>query len=84
MKGKITKIHPLKVSRNGNAYKRIEFELEDGSCAKTDLCPDFRNYSNWKLIINDQDNCINNYYKGLKLRRANEVDGDSKPLPSFN
>lgn len=50
-KATVTKVHPLKMSRNGNGFIRIEFELEDGRFAKTDVCPDYRNYPRWKRII---------------------------------
>ena len=82
MIGKIIKIHPLKVSRNNNIFRRIEFELEDGNWAKTDICPDYRNYKNWTCVLNSKD-ALGEEYGGLKLRRKGEVDGDSKPKRIF-
>ena len=82
MIGKIIKIHPLKVSRNNNIFRRIEFELENGDWAKTDICPDFRNYKNWTQILTSKEP-IGEEYAGLKLRKSGEVDGDSKPKRIF-
>lgn len=75
MKGTITKIHPLKESRNRNSYIRIEFELEDGKWAKTDVCPDFRNFARWKPILAAG---IGVEVSGLTIRNKSEVNADSK------
>lgn len=41
-----------KYSRNGDvAFRRIYFELEDGSWAATDLVPSFRNYKWWEPVV---------------------------------
>lgn len=76
MRGTISKIHPIKRSRNGNSFVRVEFKLEDGRWAKTDLCPDFRNYNRWKDLLRIGQSLI-----GLNLKQAGEVDADSFPLP---
>lgn len=50
-KATIRKVHPMKMSRNGNRFIRLDFELEDGRFGKTDICPDYRNYPRWQRII---------------------------------
>lgn len=74
MKAVITKVHPLKESRNRNSYIRIEFELEDGKWAKTDVCPDFRNFARWKGILAIG---VNVSVGGLVIRNKSEVNADS-------
>lgn len=74
MKGIITKIHPLRESRNKNSYIRIEFELEDGRWAKTDVCPDFRNFARWKGILAVG---VGASVGGLAIRNKSEVNADS-------
>lgn len=52
MKATITKIHPPKSSDNNDTtFIRVEFKLEDGSWAKTDICKQYRNYERWVDII---------------------------------
>lgn len=53
MNGTISKIHPKKRSIGHHRFDfiRVEFKMEDGSWAKTDLCPDFRNFRRWKPIL---------------------------------
>ncbi len=53
MKAKLKKMDYPKYSRNGYvSFRRIYFELEDGSWAATDLVPSFRNYKWWEPVIN--------------------------------
>ena len=74
MRGNITKIHRIKRSRNGNAFIRVTFKLENGDWAKTDLCPDYRNYQRWvPLLVEGLD------LDGLVMKSKNEVDADSYP-----
>jgi hypothetical protein len=48
----ITKIHPAKMSlKKDTAYTRVEFKLQDGSWAKSDICHNFRNYPRWQRLI---------------------------------
>lgn len=75
MRGTISKIHPIKRSRNGNSFVRVEFRLENGSWAKTDICPDFRNFSRWKDILK-----LGIDLTGLVLKNTTEVDADSYPI----
>lgn len=75
MIGIVTKIHEKKVSRNGNDYIRVEFDLDNGQWAKTDLCPDFRNYKNWLPVL---VNGVGTKVYDLEMRRINEVNADSK------
>ena len=74
MKGTIRKIHPLKNSRNGNAFLRVEFKLENGTWAKTDLCPNFRNYSRWENLLK-----VGNILSNLTQRSNKEINADSYP-----
>lgn len=76
MKATLTKIHPLKLSRNGNSFIRVEFQLEDGSWAKTDLCPTYRNYSRWTSILKQGAGVS---LTNLRLKKKGEVDADSFP-----
>ena len=79
MKGKITKIHEPKKSYNGNyVFQRIDLKLENGKWAKTDLCPTFRNYKNWKPLI---DKGVGTMVKGLIVKggvRVMTIDADSQ------
>ena len=74
MKGKIIKIHPLKSSRTEKSFIRVEFLLDNGEWAKTDLVPSYRNYARWKPFMG-----IDVFVDNLKLRRKGEVDADSYP-----
>lgn len=76
MKGTIIKIHPIKHSRNGNAFIRIEFQMEDGRWAKTDICPDYRNYQRWKDYLT-----VGLSLDGLELKKTGFVNADSFPEP---
>lgn len=75
MRGTITKIHNLKRSRNGNLFIRITFKLENGDWAKTDICPDYRNYIRWAPLLK-----VGTDLSGLILKRQNEVNADSFPV----
>lgn len=79
IKATIKKIHPLKQSRNGNAFVRVEFQLDNGSWAKTDLCPDFRNFSRWDDILKAGEGTT---VGGLFLKKKGEVNADSYPYIS--
>ena|SRR3990167_3238450 len=75
--GEIIKIHPLKSSRNGGtSYVRAEFKMEDGSWAKTDVVPGFRNASRWVPILKAG---VGAFVTGLQFKRDGEVDADSFP-----
>lgn len=76
MRGTVIKIHPIKYSRTEGAFTRIEFKLEDGSWAKTDIVSKYRNYSRWQPIIKAGAETA---LDGLMLRKQGEVDGDSYP-----
>jgi len=74
MRATISKIHPIEYSRNRGSYIRVEFKLEDGSWAKTDLVPSFRNYERWRNLLKvgmDLDN--------ITIKKRCEVDADSFP-----
>lgn len=77
MKGEITKIHKLKSSQTEASFIRIEFKMEDGSWAKTDIVPIYRNYKRWKPIIKRG---VGTVLKNLEFRTPNEIDADSFPL----
>ena len=76
MTAEIRKIHPIKVSTNGNLYRRIEFILDGYEWARTDICPDYRNYKNWAGVLCAGEGIT---VWGLRMRRTHEVDGDSTP-----
>ncbi len=72
-------IDVMKSSRNkGEFYKRIYFKLKvkEGEFifAKTDVVPSFRNYKNWKGIME-----VDNVLDGLILKADKTVDADSRP-----
>ena len=80
IRGVITKIHNIKRAR-GRAIKsfaskfiRITFKMEDGSWAKTDICPEYRNYRNWAGIIKAGTGTV---VQGLVFRRGKEINADS-------
>jgi len=77
MVGELLRILPLKRSRNGNSYIRIEF-LVDGKWAKTDICPDYRNYKRWTGILKAEPGTI---VKGLSYKNESrsEINADSYP-----
>jgi len=75
MTGTITKISPYKKSRNSNSYLMVEFKMaKDGSWARTFLCPDYRNWKNWKKLIR-----VGNILTGLQMKSADMIDADSRP-----
>jgi len=76
MHGTITKIHPIKYSRNGGGFIRVEFWLETKKWAKTDLVPTYANYGRWKDLL-----IVGANLDGLNLKARREVDADSYPRP---
>lgn len=76
MKATVRKVHPHRMSRNGNSFIRVEFVLEDGKWAETDLCPDYRNFSRWTRII---DAGVGTEIDNIRFKRPGQVDGDSFP-----
>lgn len=80
MIGQIYKIDQLKQSRNkGEVFYRVYFNMKGAMddhyfWAKTDIVPNFRNYSRWKGLLE-----VGNVITGLKMRRPEEVDADSSP-----
>ena len=77
MRATLIKTHPINASRAEGAFIRIEFQLEDGSWAKTDVVTRYRNYARWKPIIEKGKGTT---LGGLTLRRNGEVDADSFPI----
>lgn len=75
MRGTISKIHDKKVGRNGNTFIRVEFQMEDGSWAATDLCPAFRNWQRWEDLL-----ITGNTLDGLELKFPNKVNADCFPM----
>ena len=57
MRGKITKIMDVRPARNrglqtyARKFIRVTFKMDDGKWAKTDVCPEYRNYRTWRPII---------------------------------
>ena len=76
MKAEIIKIHRLKSSKTEASFIRVEFKMEDGSWAKTDIVPVYRNYKRWKPLLAKG---VGTQLDNLKLRREGEVDADSYP-----
>jgi len=75
MTGEIIKILPFKKSRNEDVcYLRVEFKLENGKWAKTDLVPSFRNYWRWKRVAR-----LGNIVRNLRMKDEMTVDADSYP-----
>lgn len=74
--GTVRKIHPNKYSRNGNIFTRIEFIMDNGTWAKTDVCPDYRNYVRWVKVIQSG---VGTQVDNLTMRNKSEVNGDSFP-----
>lgn len=88
MKAKITKINHKKFSRNGDVfYQRINFQLEDGSFAQTDLVSSFRNYGWWLPVI---EAGVGTWIRNVEIKHNGKVDADSRveitqaPLPAEN
>ena len=76
MTGEIIEIHSIKKSRNeGENFIRIEFRLDGGSWAKTDLVPHFRNFRRWAKLLK-----IGNILGNLELKDAMTIDADSFPI----
>lgn len=71
----IIKILQTKQSRNGNAYLRVEFLDEAGKFWKTDLCPDYRNWRQWKNLLK-----VGNHLGNLRKKDENTIDADSMPI----
>lgn len=74
MRGTISRIDPLKYSRNGGSYIRIHFRLDGGVWAKTDIVPGYRNYERWKDLM-----VIGLDIDGLELKTKGEINADSYP-----
>lgn len=74
MRGTITAVHNLKWG-NGTEFKRVTFKLEDGTWAKTDLCPSYRNFGNWKAHLK-----VGTEFSNLNLKDRKTVDADSRPV----
>ncbi len=79
-KGKITKIHEFKRARGrgiqsfASKYIRVTFKMEDGSWAKTDLCPEYRNFYNWRKILRSGEGTV---VQGMQYRTGKEINADS-------
>jgi len=76
MKATITKIDPLKESKNKNSvFMRVYFELENKEFAYTDLVPTFRNYPRWKPFLK-----VNTVLSGIERMADGRVNADSQPV----
>lgn len=74
MTATVHKIHPQKVSRNGNRFIRIEFLIGNKWC-KTDVCPDYRNYTRWTDVLKGG---VGTVVSGLQWKKKPmEIDADS-------
>ena len=87
MRAKITQIHDIKktrgrgISKFAQKFIRVTFKMDDGSWAKTDVCPEYRNYRNWKLPLRSG---VGTVIEGLNYRRSGEVNADSPVSISKN
>ena len=82
MRGKITKIMDVKPARGAGIrtyarkFIRVTFKMADGTWAKTDICPEYRNYMTWRKIIRAG---VDTVLVGLKFRdkSKSEINADS-------
>jgi hypothetical protein len=72
MKGEIIKIMPEAYSRNGNTFTRVMIKLSNMDIAFADLCPDYRNFKNWKPYLK-----VGTRLAGLDLISKKKVNADS-------
>lgn len=72
--GTITKIHEPKRSKNGGVFIRVEFQMEDKSWNKTDLCSQYRNFNRWKPFLK-----VGAIITNLSITKDKEIDADSFP-----
>ena len=80
MKGEITKISENKSSYNNDVmFKRVQFRLEDGSWAKTDLVTTFRNFERWRGIL---ERGVGAQLDGLEFKNGNAktINADCSPI----
>jgi len=82
MRGRVTQVMDVKPARGAGVkhyarkFIRVTFKLEDGSWAKTDVCPEFRNYRYWKPILRAG---VDTVLVGLNYRdkSKSEINADS-------
>lgn len=75
MKAELIKIHQQKNSYNNDVkFIRLNFKLEDGTFAMTDVVPTFRNFSMWKPIIAKG---VGAKINGITLINPKKVNADS-------
>lgn len=71
----LTKINKPRFSRNGDQFfQRIHLQLETGAHAMTDLVSSFRNFANWKPVI---DAGPGTWMDGVELLDPKKVNADS-------
>jgi len=74
MRATIIKVHPARYGARYHAmFMRVEFALENGDWAHTDLVPTYRNYAQWSPVE------VGATYEGVRLfeGQASKVDADS-------
>ena len=82
MRGRITKIMDVRPARGrglatyARKFIRVTFKMDDGKWAKTDVCPEYRNYRTWKPIIRAG---VDTVLVGLEFRNKSksEINADS-------
>lgn len=89
MKAKLTKISHRKMSYNGDVdYYRLNFQLEDGSFAQTDVVPSYRNYAWWEPIVMAGVGTVIDHVMLRPSLKAKKIDADCQPVitkaPLFN
>jgi len=78
MRGTVIKVHPISYSRNGGAFIRLEFRLETGQWAKTDLVPSFVNFARWKPFLTVGEDLDGILLKPGPIGKP-EINADSYP-----
>ena len=60
----------------GNVYYRVDFKEEKtGKWYKTDLCPNYRNYTRWARLLR-----VGNVICNVRLKDETTIDADSRPI----
>lgn len=79
-RGKITSILDKKQG-NGADYRRVNFEMENGKWAKTDLVPGYKNYPFW---LKDKEGRVllrvGTTLGNLQRLDAKTINADSRPF----
>lgn len=75
MRATITKIDPPKASKYQATFIRIYFNGDDGKWYQTDVVPVYRNYKNWKPVL---ESGVGTVVDGLQTKWSYGRIGNSK------